>query len=129
MDDRRGPSPFVLGQDRPCGAAPRLSSAMAGIGSWAPDERGAPRLSSDIAVLVDRELHPPHEATLLDISRDGCRLASDRRMVSGTFVAVTIPSFSSFKGWVAWSQGDQYGISFAHHLPAEVVEHIATMAG
>lgn len=93
--------------------------------SWLPDEyRQTPRQPTTLAVSVSSPRVEPVEMDVIDISHLGCRIRGPLNARVGTFVEMSVPGFSSFSGWIVWHRANEFGLDFAHPLPAPVVDHL-----
>lgn len=96
------------------------------------------RHSINERVAVRRPIHLPaflvasggerFSATLLDVSTHGFRISSGYPTTIGRFLAVDIPAFARYSGWVAWAYQFEFGFDVANPLPKEVVNHLLRMA-
>ncbi|MEG8017843.1 PilZ domain-containing protein [Sphingomonas sp. LR55] len=96
------------------------------------------RHPTDERVAVRRPIHLPafliasggerFSATLLDVSTHGFRIRSGYPTTIGRFLAVDIPAFARYSGWVAWAYQFEFGFDVANPLPDEVVNHLQWLA-
>lgn len=93
--------------------------------SWLVDEyRKAPRRPIELAVSISGPRTEPVSMQLIDISPLGCRVSGPLNARMGTFVGIDVADFSSFGAWVVWHRAQEFGLDFAHPLPAAVVDHL-----
>lgn len=96
------------------------------------------RYAIDERVAVRRIIHLPaflvacggerFSATLLDVSTHGFRIRSGYPTTIGRFLAVDIPAFARYSGWVAWANQFEFGFDVANPLPDEVVNYLLRLA-
>lgn len=70
----------------------------------------------------------PFSATVIEIATHGFRVQSGYRAKMGQFLAIEVPAFSRYSGWVAWAHSGEFGFDVANPLPEPVVDHILSLA-
>jgi hypothetical protein len=97
--------------------------------SWLPaDERVAARSSVHLPVFLLSPGGEPYSATVIDVSTHGFRVQCGYLATVGQFLALDIPAFARYSGWVAWAKVSEFGLDVAHPLPEMVVNHIMNLA-
>ena len=68
-------------------------------------------------------------APLLDLSTQGCKIASEEPFISGTAVLVKIPGIENWPATVIWAKRRFVGFEFDNALSSYVVEHYVRQFG
>ncbi|MCK8456553.1 PilZ domain-containing protein [Sphingomonas faeni] len=92
------------------------------------DERVAVRRPIHLPVFLIAPGGEPISATMVDVSTHGFRVRSGYPPTLGRFLAVDVPAFARYSGWVAWAQMAEFGFDVANPLPETVVNHILHLA-
>lgn len=96
---------------------------------WLPaDDRVAERIPIHLPVFLIAPGGEPFSATVIDVSTHGFRIKSGYPATLGRFLAIDVPAFSRYQGWVAWAHTNEFGFAVAHPLPEGVVNHILKLA-
>ncbi|WP_037500876.1 PilZ domain-containing protein [Sphingomonas jaspsi] len=81
----------------------------------------APRIDANIgADVTDSEGHRL-PVTIVDISKDGCRMETDGTLIIGEFVEIHLDDGTVHRAQIRWALGDEAGASFLDpaRLPEE----------
>lgn len=106
-----------------------IQSHISSKPEWLPvDERAAERIPIHLPVFLIAPGGEPFSATLTDVSTHGFRIRSGYPATLGRFLAIDVPAFSRYSGWVAWARANEFGFDAAHPLPEGVVNHILNLA-
>lgn len=96
--------------------------------NWlAIEERKVLREPMNVVATVVGDRVPACSVTVIDFSSLGCRVVTPQTVVAGRFITITFLGFS-FKGWIAWSGLEGFGVDFANPVPDPVVSHLFTLA-
>ena len=96
---------------------------------WLPDDaRTASRSPIHLPAFLMAPGGEPFSATLVDIGTHGFRVQSGYPAKMGQFLAIEVPAFSRYSGWVAWAHSGEFGFDVANPLPEPVVDHILSLA-
>lgn len=76
------------------------------------DERHMDRLDVCIPVQISIDRASSAPALIVNASAVGCRLETEASLPIGKWVGLTVPGSLPFNGWVAWANGNAYGIDF-----------------
>ena len=97
--------------------------------SWlADDARVASRASIHLPAFLTAPGGEPFTATVVDIATHGFRVQSGYPAKMGQFLAIEVPAFACYSGWVAWACSGEFGFDVANPLPEPVVDHILSLA-
>ncbi len=72
----------------------------------------APRVDTQIAATVTDSEGEAIAVTVLDISREGCRLRCSGELHEGERIAITVDRYGSYPAQVRWARGDEVGAIF-----------------
>lgn len=97
--------------------------------SWLPDDaRIVKRSPIHLPVFLTVPGGEPLSATVINIATHGFRVQSGYSAKMGQFLAIEVPAFSRYSGWVAWAHSGEFGFDVANPLPEPVVNHILSLA-
>lgn len=97
--------------------------------SWLPDEaRVVSRALIHLPAFLTAPGGEPFSATVVDIATHGFRVRSGYPAKLGQFLAIEVPAFARYSGWVAWAHSGEFGFDVANPLPEPVVDHILSLA-
>ena len=79
------------------------------------------RIPARLTAYIEGERVERRAVTITDVSCLGCRMTSMQAVRVGSFVTLMVDGFMGFNAWVAWAHNEEFGLDFAHALPAAVV--------
>jgi hypothetical protein len=92
------------------------------------DARRAKRTPICLPVFVIAPDGEPYSALAVDVATHGFRIRSGYPATLGRFLVIDVPSFVRYSGWVAWASTTEFGFDVAHPMPADVVNHLISLA-
>ncbi len=91
------------------------------------EERLDRRVSLNLTgVMSTPRLHAA-EVRMTELGCRGCRLDTEIRVPTGTFVTVTMPGIGTVKGWAVWQKKCEIGIDFTSMLTEQAVENAVSL--
>jgi hypothetical protein len=96
---------------------------------WLPiDQRVADRRTLHLPVYLIAPGGERFSAAVVDVSTHGFRIRSGYPAKPGRFLAIDVPAFARYSGWVAWTHPTEFGFDAANPLPHDVVNHLVHLA-
>ena len=91
------------------------------------DRRATRRWNTDLKISFRRDGSRAFGGRMIEISRAGCKLATDFTLERDIRIFITIPGFETFVGNTAWAEGGVAGIKLNKELHPAVVDHILSL--
>ena len=97
--------------------------------SWLPDDaRVTSRALTYLLALLTASGGRSFSATVVDIATHGFFGVGRVTPRSLGILAIEVPAFARYLGWVAWTHSGGFGFDVANPPPKPVVEHILSLA-
>lgn len=88
------------------------------------DKRREPRYIVDLGASFRNASGEPRRIKVSNLSAQGCRFSTKKRMGVGDYLTVTIGHLSYIDACVKWRSGDVHGVRFVQPLHPAVLDHL-----